>query len=163
MLAGMHACCECLHELIWHCPVMPRGFPDLSLQTRDSAACVRAQPMFRQTLHKGANESVASELEQLQVRYCCGHPTHIAASTPEAKFTKRMHPALYRSRVSTRCGSYAQAFPHAMTADDVANPVVFLASDQAAAITGHNLVVDCGILTGFKGALLLPAGFTHTF
>lgn len=48
---------------------------------------------------------------------------------------------------------WAQPFPHVVTAEDVANTVVFLASDQAASITGHNMVIDCAQLTGFKGAL----------
>lgn len=61
------------------------------------------------------------------------------------------------------CGSCAQTFPHAMTAEDVANTIVYLASDQAAAITGHNLVVDCGQLTGFRGALQFAEGLLQLF
>ena len=56
-------------------------------------------------------------------------------------------------------GSCSQAFPHVVTAEDVAHTVVFLASDQAASITGHNIAVDCAQLTGWKGASLWTTGF----
>ncbi len=43
-----------------------------------------------------------------------------------------------------------QALPHLATVEDVANTVVFLASNQASAITGSNVVVDGGSLTQGK-------------
>ena len=43
-----------------------------------------------------------------------------------------------------------QALPHLATVEDVANAIVFLASDQASAITGSNVVVDGGSLTRGK-------------
>ena len=43
-------------------------------------------------------------------------------------------------------------FPHVCTVEHVAGSIAFLASDEAASITGHNLVVDCAWLTGIAGA-----------
>ena len=40
---------------------------------------------------------------------------------------------------------------HTPNADDVANAIVFLASAQAAAISGTNLLVDAAIMTGVGG------------
>ena len=46
-----------------------------------------------------------------------------------------------------------QALPHLATEEDVANSIVFLASDESAAITGSNVVVDGGALSGIGGEL----------
>lgn len=52
---------------------------------------------------------------------------------------------------------------HVATADDVANAIAFLASGDAAAVTGVNLLLDTGLLTGiggkptFSGASAPPA------
>ena len=40
---------------------------------------------------------------------------------------------------------------HVATVNDVANAIVFLASPEAAACTGINLLVDTGLLTGIGG------------
>ena len=40
---------------------------------------------------------------------------------------------------------------HVPDADDVANAIVFLASTQAAAVSGTNLLVDAATLTGVGG------------
>jgi len=40
---------------------------------------------------------------------------------------------------------------HIPNADDVANAIVFLASSQAAAVSGTNLLVDAATLTGVGG------------
>lgn len=40
---------------------------------------------------------------------------------------------------------------HVATADDVANSIAFLASSEAAAVTGVNLLIDTGLLTGIGG------------
>ena len=45
-----------------------------------------------------------------------------------------------------------QVYPHVCTVEDVAGSIAFLASNEAASITGHNLVVDCAITTGVGGA-----------
>ena len=47
-----------------------------------------------------------------------------------------------------------QSFPHVCTVEDIAASVVFLASGDAASITGHNLVVDCALSTCIAGACL---------
>jgi enoyl-[acyl-carrier-protein] reductase (NADH) len=49
-----------------------------------------------------------------------------------------------------------QAFPHVITADDVAYAICCLASPHAAAISGADLVVDCALLTGMDGELPDP-------
>lgn len=40
---------------------------------------------------------------------------------------------------------------HTAAAEDVANAIAFLASGEAAAITGANLLIDTGLLTGIGG------------
>ena len=40
---------------------------------------------------------------------------------------------------------------HVPNADDVANAIVFLASAQAAAVSGINILVDAALLTGIGG------------
>ena len=42
---------------------------------------------------------------------------------------------------------------HVANAADVANAIVFLASSDAAACTGTNILVDTGLLTGIGGKM----------
>ncbi len=42
---------------------------------------------------------------------------------------------------------------HVASATDVANAIVFLASPDAAACTGINILIDTGLLTGIGGKL----------
>ena len=46
---------------------------------------------------------------------------------------------------------------HAGTAEDVANSIAFLASGEAAAITGINILIDTGLMTGIGGKLAMTA------
>ena len=47
---------------------------------------------------------------------------------------------------------------HTATAEDVANAIAFLASSEAAAITGVNLLIDSGLLTGIGGKPTFSGG-----
>ena len=47
---------------------------------------------------------------------------------------------------------------HTATAEDVANAIAFLASGEAAAITGVNLLIDTGLLTGIGGKPTFSGG-----
>lgn len=49
----------------------------------------------------------------------------------------------------------AQALPHLATVEDVANAILFLASDQAAAISGSNVLIDGAAMTGIGGESLI--------
>lgn len=42
---------------------------------------------------------------------------------------------------------------HVANADDVANAIAFLASPDAAACTGINILIDMGLMTGIGGRL----------
>ena len=46
------------------------------------------------------------------------------------------------------CAPACDALRRIVTAEDIANAVFFLSSDQAAAITGVCLPVDCGLTAG---------------
>ncbi|HUG95614.1 MAG TPA: SDR family oxidoreductase [Pleomorphomonadaceae bacterium] len=61
-----------------------------------------------------------------------------------------------RRRISQMAPSGA-----AIEADDIAQGVLYLASDAARHVTGHTLVIDSGLTTGAGGAFhAAPAGFT---
>ncbi|KAK9918659.1 hypothetical protein WJX75_005742 [Coccomyxa subellipsoidea] len=51
-----------------------------------------------------------------------------------------------------------QALPHLATVEDVANAILFLASDQAAAISGSNVLIDGAAMTGIGGETLAEHG-----
>ena len=45
--------------------------------------------------------------------------------------------------------------PHLATVEDVANAILFLASDQSAAISGSNVLIDGATMTGIGGESLI--------
>lgn len=68
--------------------------------------------------------------------------------------------------VEQQLGELSSFKGHTAAAEDVANAIAFLASSEAAAITGANLLIDTGLLTGIGGkpafgTLPAAAGSSH--
>lgn len=55
------------------------------------------------------------------------------------------------AEISKQLSEVSSFTGHVATADDVANAIAFLASSEAAAVTGVNLLIDTGLLTGIGG------------
>ena len=55
------------------------------------------------------------------------------------------------AEMSTQLSEVSSFRGHTATAEDVANAIAFLASSEAAAVTGVNLLIDTGLLTGIGG------------
>ena len=92
---------------------------------------------------KGAGRSLTKHaayyLSSKNVRVNSVHPGPIA--TPMLEKALEENPA-----VAARVKEYNPLPPYVSGAEDVANAILFLASDEAACITGAELVVDCGHL-----------------
>ena len=92
---------------------------------------------------KGAGRSLTKHaayyLASKNVRVNSVHPGPIA--TPMLENALEENPA-----VAARVKEYNPLSPYVSGAEDVANAILFLASDEAACITGAELVVDCGHL-----------------
>lgn len=92
---------------------------------------------------KGAGRSLTKHaayyLASKNVRVNSVHPGPIA--TPMLEKSLEENPA-----IAARVKEYNPLPPYVSGADDVANAILFLASDEAACITGAELVVDCGHL-----------------
>ena len=92
---------------------------------------------------KGAGRSLTKHaayyLASKNVRVNSVHPGPIA--TPMLEKALEENPA-----VAARVKEYNPLPPYVSGAEDVANAILFLASDEAACITGAELVVDCGHL-----------------
>lgn len=92
----------------------------------------------------GLTKNVAAELGQYGIRVNCVSPyavlTNMAlAHVPEGE---RTNDAVAGFRSYFRAKANLQGVE--LTVEDVANAVLFLASDEASYISGHNLVVDGG-------------------
>jgi NAD(P)-dependent dehydrogenase (short-subunit alcohol dehydrogenase family) len=76
----------------------------------------------------------------------------VNAVSPGAVDTPSLKQALEREKLSQEqfeaIISARQCLKMLIQPDDIASPILFLASDDARAITGANLVVDAGFLTG---------------
>ena len=92
---------------------------------------------------KGAGRSLTKHaayyLSSKNVHVNSVHPGPIA--TPMLEKALEENPA-----VAARVKEYNPLPPYVSGAEDVANAILFLASDEAACITGAELVVDCGHL-----------------
>jgi enoyl-[acyl-carrier-protein] reductase (NADH) len=62
------------------------------------------------------------------------------------------------AEVSQQLSEVSSFRGHSTTAEDVANAIAFLASSEAAAITGVNLLIDTGLLTGIGGKPTFSGG-----
>ncbi|EIE24926.1 NAD(P)-binding protein [Coccomyxa subellipsoidea C-169] len=100
----------------------------------------------------GLTQQAAAELAPAGIRVNCVSPTII--DTP--MWRKYLKGDVATSLVQD-LQSY-QALPHLATVEDMANSIVFLASDESAAITGSNVVVDGGALSGIGGLADIPQG-----
>jgi NAD(P)-dependent dehydrogenase (short-subunit alcohol dehydrogenase family) len=62
------------------------------------------------------------------------------------------------AEVSQQLSEVSSFRGHTASAEDVANAIAFLASSEAAAITGVNLLIDTGLLTGIGGKPTFTGG-----
>ena len=91
-----------------------------------------------------AMRSMAIELAKVRVRVNCVSPGGIETPMPH---TSAAQLAQHQQDIDWNLlTSQASAFPGFMPPSDVCDAVLFLASDNAASITGSNLVVDRGVV-----------------
>ena len=108
---------------------------------------------------------VAMQLGEQNVRVNCISPGGIATGI-FAKAFGLPNEAAEKSAEAVKAGlAKLQPIPRAGLTDDIANAAVFLASDQAGFINGHNLVVDGGLVGGRQWSALQAsmAGMKQAF
>lgn len=92
---------------------------------------------------KGAGRSLTKHaayyLAPKNIRVNSVHPGPI--STPMLEKSLEENPA-----IAARVREYNPLAPHISGAKDIANGILYLASDEAACVTGAELVIDCGHL-----------------
>jgi NAD(P)-dependent dehydrogenase (short-subunit alcohol dehydrogenase family) len=96
------------------------------------------------------SKSVAMELGESNVRVNCICPGGIATPIFGRGFGLATQVADNTVEPMKQVLALAQPIPRAGLPEDIANAALFLASDEAAFVTGHALVVDGGILGGRK-------------
>jgi NAD(P)-dependent dehydrogenase (short-subunit alcohol dehydrogenase family) len=90
----------------------------------------------------------AIELGKHRIRVNCISPGPVETNLPGAAFPPEI--ATKIGKATTRLLTEMQILERVGKPRDIANAAVFLASDRAAQITGHNLVVDGGLSVGDK-------------
>jgi NAD(P)-dependent dehydrogenase (short-subunit alcohol dehydrogenase family) len=90
----------------------------------------------------------AIELGQHGIRVNCISPGPVETNLPGAAFPPEI--ATRIGKATSRLLTEMQILERTGKPRDIANAAVFLASDRAAQITGHNLVVDGGLSVGDK-------------
>ena len=118
-----------------------RGLGGGSIINMGSVSWMRATPgMVAYTAAKaainGMTRTLARELGQHNIR--------VNSIVPGATMTERQrklwfNPEAEQAIIDSQCLKFR------LVEDDVARPVVFLASDEARGMTGHNLIVDAGL------------------
>lgn len=102
----------------------------------------------------GAVKSAASELCKHGIRVNCISPMAIPTAFVMDEI-KKYYPAVEPERLAKMVQGFSVLKGGVCEASDVANAAVYLASDDAKFVSGHNLVVDGGF-TSFKN-LTLPS------
>lgn len=92
----------------------------------------------------GLTKSVAAELGQHGVRVNCVSPYGVATNLALAHMPEEERTDDAMAGFRAFVGKYANLQGVELTPEDVANSVLFLASDEARYISGDNLVVDGG-------------------
>lgn len=101
------------------------GGPDLPTYAAAKAAIV------------GLTNSLSRKLGPLNIR--------VNAIAPGLVLTERQRTLWYTTEEKVAAVRARQAISHAITPDDIARAVIFLAGEDARAITGHCLVVSAGL------------------
>jgi NAD(P)-dependent dehydrogenase (short-subunit alcohol dehydrogenase family) len=97
----------------------------------------------------GLNRTMAFELARNNIRVNCVSPGYTHTDLTEAAVGKRMMEYLQHSFDRVPMGRLVKS-------SEVAAAFAFLASDDASAITGTNLVVDCGLTANWYIPETLP-------
>ncbi|MCC7363015.1 MAG: SDR family oxidoreductase [Dehalococcoidia bacterium] len=95
-------------------------------------------------------QAAAIELAEHGIRVNAVCPGYVATSLPASRPRGEYDAEEVEAGIERVRGRFAdmQPIPRAGEAEDVANAVLFLASDDAAWITGESLVIDGGLLAG---------------
>lgn len=102
----------------------------------------------------GLVKSTACELAQHGIRVNCVSP-HALPTPLVMSAYQSLAPHLDHEQLKALVLDSSELKGAALTTDDIANAALFLVSDDAKCITGHNLVVDCGF-TSSKLYLPIP-------
>ena len=97
----------------------------------------------------GLNRTMAFELARHNIRVNCVSPGYTHTDMTEAAVGKKMMEYLQNSFARVPMGRLVKS-------SEVAAAFAFLASDDASAITGTNLIVDCGLTSNWYIPETLP-------
>ncbi len=118
-----------------------RGLGGGSVINMGSVSWMRATPgMVAYTASKAAINGMTRTL----ARELGPHNIRVNSIVPGATMTERQrklwfNPEAEKAIIDSQCLKFR------LVEDDVARPVVFLASDEARGMTGHNVIVDAGL------------------